>query len=94
MPEEAQQPPQVVVATEGVSLVYANTTLAGGTPWKLSLDFGYAAGGGPFEPEVRVVMSWEQANALREMLGGMVAKYEKDFGQIRRFDDEVEGTKP
>lgn len=94
MADEAPQPPQVIVAPGAVSLVYANTTMAGGTPWELSLDFGYSAGGGPFKPEVRVVMSWEQATALRGLLEGMVARYEKDFGKIREFHEEAQGGTP
>jgi hypothetical protein len=88
--DDDAQPRQVVTAPQPTPLIYSNSTFASGGPWDLSLDFGYSYGDRPFQPQVRVVMSWEQAMALRDLLGGMVQRYEKDFGPVRQLDVRTE----
>lgn len=70
--------------------VYSNWVRAGSTPYDLSLDFGYRRREGP-PPEfpVRVVMSWEHAKVLQEVLQTALSDYEEAAGSIRDMGTEI-----
>jgi hypothetical protein len=55
----------------------------------LSIDFAYVANDGASKHGPRVVVGWEQAAALRDMLGKMIQRYEREFGPIRPFGAEA-----
>lgn len=87
VPDDAQQPPHTDAPME-VPLVYANRTRASGTPWDLSLDFAYVGGDSAAKHGVRVVLSWEQAAAVRDLFMQMISRYEDELGAIRTFEGE------
>ena len=86
--DEPEQTPQPATAIE-VALVYANRVQASGTPWDLSLEFAYEGGDGAAKHGVRVVVAWEQAAALQDLLAKMVTRYERELGAIRPFVAEA-----
>ena len=64
--------------------VYSNWVRAASTPCDLSLDFGYRRREGPpQEFPVRVVMSWEHARVLHEIIAVALSDYEEAAGSIR-----------
>jgi hypothetical protein len=71
-----------------MAFVYANAVGMRGGAFDLSLEFGYSVppGGGedpqPPEWKVRVGMSWEHAQAMYELLGSQIARYEEQVGSI------------
>lgn len=80
---------------EDTDLVYANWVRLNATLLDLSIDFGYVEEPLTGPPEdgypVRVVMSWEQAKGLIELLEDNVRVYEENVGRIRSFDGEEAG---
>jgi hypothetical protein len=69
---------------EDTQLIYANWVRMMGTPFELSIDFGYNEVQGPPEKfPVRVAMSWEHAKALAELLQSNIVDYEQSVGPIR-----------
>lgn len=88
VPNDAPQSPDADAPIE-VPLVYANRTRASGTPWDLSLDFAYVGGDNAGKHGVRVVLSWEQAVAVRDLFTQMITRYEGELGIIRTFEGEL-----
>jgi Protein of unknown function (DUF3467) len=80
---------------EDTDLVYANWLRLNASLLDLSIDFGYVEEPFMGPPEdgypVRVVMSWEQAKGLIELLQDNVRVYEENVGRIRSFDGEEAG---
>jgi hypothetical protein len=69
---------------EDTQLIYANWVRMTGTPFELSIDFGYnEVQGPPKKFPVRVAMSWEHAKALAELLQSNIVDYEQSVGPIR-----------
>lgn len=70
-------------------LIYANNAGSSATFHEVRLVFGQILAG-PDQPitiiehSVSVSMTWEHALQLRDLLGRLVAGYEKDHGPIRR----------
>jgi hypothetical protein len=89
--DEAPQPPDDAETIEA-TLIYANSTRASGTPWDLSIDFAYVGGDGASKHGVRVVMSWEQASAVKGLLTRMISRYEAELGEVRPFVAEAEAV--
>ena len=79
---------------DDTDLVYANWVRLNASLLDLSIDFGYVEEPFTGPPEdgypVRVVMSWEQAKGLIELLQDNIRVYEENVGQIRGFDGEEE----
>jgi Protein of unknown function (DUF3467) len=77
---------------EDTALVYANWVRMNAGLLDLSIDFGYVEESFMGPPEdgfpVRVVMSWEQAKVLVELLQENVKLYEEHAGKIRDFEGE------
>jgi hypothetical protein len=80
---------------EDTQLVYSNWARLDGTLVDLALDFGYSEEpfmGPPKSFPVRVVMTWEAAKGLHELLGSNLEVYEENIGQVRTFEtEEVSG---
>jgi hypothetical protein len=76
---------------EDTALVYANWVRMNASLLDLAIDFGYVEEAFVGPPEggfpVRVVMSWEQAKGLLELLQENVELYERHAGTIRGFDE-------
>ena len=60
-----------------VPVVYANWFRSLGSIYDIGLDLGYRVGDLVPDPDVRVVMSWEYAAALRDVLSQLVEQYEE-----------------
>lgn len=75
---------------ENTELIYANWVRLNGTLLDLSFDFGYAEeafSGPPENFPARVVMSWESAKVLAELLNEHLRVYEESVGEVRDFGD-------
>jgi hypothetical protein len=60
------------------------------SPYDLILDLGFRTEDAPPSTfPIRVVMSWEQAKSLSELLQFSVQDYENEVGEIREFGEEV-----
>ncbi len=93
----------IVKLPDNTKLVYANWVRLNANVLDLGIDFGYVEEAFMGPPEdgfpVRVVMSWEQAKGLMELLQENVSLYEQHAGKIRDFegeeeDDDDEATRP
>lgn len=77
---------------DDTALVYANWVRMNASLLDLAIDFGYVEEPFVGPPEdgypVRVVMSWEQAKGLVELLEDNIRVYEENIGRIRSFDGE------
>jgi len=61
-----------------------------GSPYDLILDLGFRTEDAPPPTfPIRVVMSWEQAKSLSDLLQFSVQEYESEVGEIREFGEEV-----
>jgi Protein of unknown function (DUF3467) len=85
MSEPLFDPPDI----EGLPIVYTNLLRTIPSPFEFALDFGYIAPRAemPTEPprgQVRVVMSWEYAKLLRDMLQEAVEQREGNVGEIQK----------
>jgi len=49
----------------------------------LSFDFGYRGADGRVNMAVKVVMAWEHAQLMHEILGQLLERYREDVGEIR-----------
>ncbi len=59
------------------------------TLFDLAMDFGYADEPGPPDDfPVRVVMSWEHAKSLADLLAQNIQAYEEDIGEVRNFEED------
>ena len=76
------------IASPQVPRAYANAVAVEGGLYDVALTFGVrvGAGGGSVEPGVQVLMSWEHARALVDVLAGLVEKYEAEFGDVRKVE--------
>jgi hypothetical protein len=87
---------------EETALVYANWVRMNANLLDLAIDFGYVEESFMGPPEdgfpVRVVMSWEQAKGLLELLQENIQIFEGYAGTIRNFegrsDDEDDESGP
>ena len=72
------------------NVVYANWARTEATPFDLAVDLGYrTAPGPPSHYPVRVIMSWEQAVSLRDLLDHVIAEYQEEVGPIRDLEGEI-----
>jgi len=72
------------------ALVYANWVRLVPTPFDLALDVGYNTQSGPPDAfPARVVMSWEHALVLNELLLNALADYKKQAGELRTFEGTI-----
>lgn len=79
MADESNQTP----TPQPVPLVYANVMAASAGAIDLSLDFGYRGPAAEVEVAVRVVMAWEHAALMHEIIGQLLERYQEDVGEIR-----------
>jgi hypothetical protein len=96
-PPEDGNPPQA----PAVQLVYANASGMRGGPFDLSIEFGYVVppgeGEAPQPPiwQVRVAMSWEHAQALRDLLDAQLREYQNIVGELPSIEKlKISGEKP
>jgi Protein of unknown function (DUF3467) len=85
MSEPFVQPPNI----EGVPIVYTNLLRTIPSPFEFGLDFGYIAPSAemPLEApraQLRVVMSWEYAKLLRDMMQEAIENRESNVGEIQQ----------
>ena len=64
--------------------VYSNAVTAHPGAFDVVLDFGFQLGDAsePRQTVARVAMSWEHAQAFRQMLSGLVERYEQELGPL------------
>lgn len=74
-----------------VPLVYANFMTATGNPVDLSIDYGYRTPDGQAVPSVRVVMAWEHAALMEQVLHEALERYRQEFGEIRDVKADMGG---
>jgi hypothetical protein len=73
---------------EGTQLVYANWVRLGSTPFDISIDIGYQPEPGPPDSyPLRVVMSWEHAQAFARLLDRTIESYKEQAGELREFEE-------
>jgi hypothetical protein len=67
------------------ALVYANQLGATPSPFDFAIDFAYVEppAGVPPDSGVRVVMTWEFAKVLRDVLNSAIDQREGNVGEIR-----------
>jgi Protein of unknown function (DUF3467) len=53
------------------------------SPVDLALDFGYRGPNAEPNTAVRVVMAWEHAAMVHEIIGKLLERYQEDVGAIR-----------
>jgi Protein of unknown function (DUF3467) len=85
MSEGIPNPPDM----DGVPVVYTNLLRTTASPFEFALDFGYitAKAEPPSEPpegQVRVVMTWEYAKLLRDLMQEVIETREGNVGEINR----------
>lgn len=78
-----------------VRRVYANHTTGTGSPFDLTLDFGYRNADEEVEHQVRVVLAWEHALAVVRLMEAQLEAYQAELGPLpdiekARLDVEVE----
>jgi hypothetical protein len=65
-------------------MIYANTMSATGGPIELSLDFGYQLPpNGDTTWAIRIVVAWEHARLIHDLLGESIERYAREVGDIR-----------
>jgi hypothetical protein len=69
-------------APSGVQLIYVNWVGAQPGPFDLSIDVGYQGPPGPPQPIARMVMTWEHAKLLRDVMDALIEQREKNTGEI------------
>ena len=78
MADEPTPPP-----TQIVPLIYSNTMQAAAGGIDISMDFGYRAPTGEVQMGVKVVMAWEHAALMHDLLGTLLERYREEVGEIR-----------
>jgi hypothetical protein len=73
--------------TDQPPLVYASWFRSISGPYELALDLGYRVSDDlPPKPDVRLIVAWEYAVALRDALSQLIETYEKASGEeIRKL---------
>jgi hypothetical protein len=75
-------------------LVYANWSRALGNVHDLALDLGYRTGQLPPRADIRLVITWQYAAVLREMLNHLIEQYEEESGEVIRTPEGMQFGRP
>jgi hypothetical protein len=70
--------------SHGPPMVYANWLRLLAAPYDLTLDLGYRVGDLEPKTDVRLVLSWEHAVAMRDAIDHAVENYQKATGESVR----------
>jgi len=77
--------------SEGAQLIYVNWVRMNATPFELGIDVGYSdEPGPPGAHPARLLMSWEHAKAMADLLSRNIAEYEAQAGVIREVFEKGE----
>lgn len=79
----AETPPEEPTLGPELPLVYANWVRLVPGPLDLGLDAGYFAPDTPPRPMLRLVLTWEHAKILHQLLGSIIEQREGNVGEIK-----------
>jgi len=84
---------QIQIDDQTAQGVYANMAVVQHSPSEFILDFIFINPGAPAaKVRSRIIMSPDHAKRLSAALAENIARYEKQFGEIKVFDQPKPGT--